>query len=154
MHQEVLAGAVELYTDGLNETQFFRVRSLALRSLSAARVIKHMPIASWAAAITPNPTAMRVFFMVTAYILRQCSEPTRSRLTTGETPPCGQHHLCEEGANNDHKGGVERGFVAAIPREIRMMTTSRVYRNNSYPCDTAGVVPGGQRVFDTILGRI
>jgi len=37
-----------------------------------------------------------------------------SRLTTGEAPPCGQHHLCEKGANREHEHSVECGFVATI----------------------------------------
>ena len=62
--------------------------------------------------------------------------------------------MCEEGANNEREGGVECGFVAAIRRELRMMVTSKIYQCNSYPCDTPGVVPGYQHVFDTIVGRI
>ena len=55
--------------------------------------------------------------------------------------------MCEEGANNDRKGGVEHGSVAAIPCELRTMTAPRVYRSNSYPYDTVGVVSGCQQVL-------
>ena len=57
------------HTDALSETQIFQVRSLALLFSLAPKVIKHMPSASWAVAMTTNPAVIGVFFMVTACIL-------------------------------------------------------------------------------------
>ena len=62
--------------------------------------------------------------------------------------------MCEKGANSEHEHGVECGFVAAIARELRMMVASKIYRCNSYSCDTAGVILGCQQVFDAISGWI
>jgi len=62
--------------------------------------------------------------------------------------------LCEEGAKNEREGGVERGFVAAIARELRMIVAPKIYQCNSYPYETSGVVPGCQQVFDTNVGQI
>jgi len=50
-----------------------------------------------------------------------CSDIQKSaqtRLTTGGTPPGGQHHLCEEAANKHHEAKEECGLATAIPREL------------------------------------
>ena len=57
------------HADALSETQIFQVRSLALLFFLTPKVIKYMPSASRVVATSTKPTAIEVFFMVTAYIL-------------------------------------------------------------------------------------
>jgi hypothetical protein len=78
----------------------------------------YVPNANWETVITTNTVAMVAFFMVAAYILWQSSQKqAQKRSTCGEIPPNGQHHLCEEGANDESDARHEHGAVTSISRK-------------------------------------
>ena len=48
--------------------------------------------------------------------------------------PEGQYHLCEQGANAERQGGVERGFVASNFAEMREIKQLSECESSTYIC--------------------
>lgn len=63
-----------------------------------------------------KPIEMRIFPIVTAYILsRNSQESTQGRRETeGVYKPCSQRHLSEEGADDERQDEEERHPVAPV----------------------------------------
>lgn len=66
--------------------------------------------------IATNPAVIGMFFIVTAYTLRQYSQESSSGPPNDKRSvrPDGQHHLREEGADDKSGEGVPCSFLASI----------------------------------------
>lgn len=83
---------------------------------------------------------MRMCFLVTAYILYVLSDQRGVADLYKKYAPDGQHHLCEEGADNECEDGVERAFVASVSRKDENGNGIRICRYNSYTWDIVALL--------------